>query len=75
MALSAVVSGAVLSGTGFRQSSGGAILDQAPGALRGITALLAWVPVVFIAAGLGVLVFYPINAARHAEIRRNLNQD
>jgi GPH family glycoside/pentoside/hexuronide:cation symporter len=75
MALSAVISGAVLSGTGFRQSTGGAILDQAPGAIAGITALLAWAPLLFIIAGLGVLVFYPIDAAKHAEIRRCINRE
>lgn len=73
MALSAVVNGAILSISGFRQSSCGAVLDQAPCAITGISVLLAWMPLVFIVAGLAILVFYPINAAKHAEIRQLLD--
>ena len=74
MALSAAVNGAVLSATGFKQSAGGAILDQTSHALSGISMLLAGLPLAFIAAGLCILAFYPINAAKHAEIRKKLEQ-
>jgi|WetSurMetagenome_2_1015567.scaffolds.fasta_scaffold00060_43 glycoside/pentoside/hexuronide:cation symporter, GPH family len=73
MAVSAAVNGAVLSATGFTQTPGGAILDQTAGAVRGINLLLAGLPLIFIAAGLAILAFYPINAARHAEIRTMLD--
>jgi Na+/melibiose symporter-like transporter len=64
----------VLSATGFRQMAGGAMLDQPGAALRGIDLLLAGLPIVLISAGLVVLAFYPINAARHAEIKRRLDR-
>jgi GPH family glycoside/pentoside/hexuronide:cation symporter len=73
MAASAAINGAVLSATGFRQMAGGAMLDQPSAAIRGIGLLLAGLPIVLIAAGLVVLSFYPINAARHAEIKRQLD--
>jgi glycoside/pentoside/hexuronide:cation symporter, GPH family len=72
MAGSAALNGAVLSATGFKQSTGGTVLDQTPAALHGIAALLAALPLVFIAAGLSILAFYPINAKKHAEIRTRL---
>jgi len=72
MALSAALNGAVLSVTGFRQSGGGVMLQQTPGALGGIGALLSALPLAFIAAGLFILAFYPINAQKHAEIRNRL---
>jgi GPH family glycoside/pentoside/hexuronide:cation symporter len=72
MALSAALNGAVLSATGFKQVAGGAMLDQTPHALSGISMLLAGLPLAFIAAGLLILAFYPINAAKHAEIRKKL---
>jgi GPH family glycoside/pentoside/hexuronide:cation symporter len=74
MAGSAAINGAVLSATGFCQSSGGAILDQTPGALHGIGMLLAVLPLVFIAIGLFILAFYPINAKKHAQIREQLRK-
>ncbi len=74
MAASAAINGAVLSATGFRQSAGGAVLSQSPGAVGGINMLLAGLPLAFIAAGLVILAFYPINAARHAEIRAKLER-
>jgi GPH family glycoside/pentoside/hexuronide:cation symporter len=74
MALSAVINGAVLSMTGFKQTAGGAVLDQTSGTLAGIKLLLAGLPLVFIVAGLIILAFYPINAAKHAEIRRKLEK-
>lgn len=73
MALSAAVNGGILSATGFKQAAGGAVLDQTPGALAGINMLLAGLPLAFIVAGLFILAFYPINAAKHAEIRRQLD--
>jgi glycoside/pentoside/hexuronide:cation symporter, GPH family len=72
MAASAAINGAVLSATGFAQAPGGAILDQPDSAIRGINLLLAALPLAFIAAGLAVLAFYPINAAKHAEIKSKL---
>jgi Na+/melibiose symporter-like transporter len=74
MAASAAINGAVLSATGFCQSTGGTVLDQTPGALRGIAMLLAALPLAFIAAGLFILVFYPINAQKHARIREMLEK-
>jgi GPH family glycoside/pentoside/hexuronide:cation symporter len=74
MAGSAAINGAILSATGFRQSSNGAVLDQPYGALSGINMLLAVLPLAFIGAGLFILAFYPINAKKHAEIRRRLEQ-
>jgi GPH family glycoside/pentoside/hexuronide:cation symporter len=74
MAASAAINGAVLSATGFCQSTGGTVLDQTPGALRGIAMLLAALPLAFIAAGLIILAFYPINAQKHAEIRHMLEK-
>jgi len=73
MALSAAVNGGVLSATGFKQAAGGAVLDQTPRALGGIGALLSAIPLAFIVAGLAILAFYPINAAKHAEIRRQID--
>ncbi|HMD67819.1 MAG TPA: glycoside-pentoside-hexuronide (GPH):cation symporter [Chitinivibrionales bacterium] len=72
MAASAAINGAVLSATGFAQAPGGAVLDQSLSAIRGINMLLAGLPLAFIAAGLAILTLYPINAAKHAEIKRTL---
>jgi GPH family glycoside/pentoside/hexuronide:cation symporter len=69
MAASAALNGIVLSATGFRQGGG---LEQSPQALAGIGALLSLVPLVFTAAGLGALIFYPINGAVHSDICRKL---
>jgi GPH family glycoside/pentoside/hexuronide:cation symporter len=72
MAASAAINGAVLSGTGFRQAPGGKVLLQTPQAIHGINVLLSTLPIALIAAGLAILAFYPINAARHAQIKKNL---
>ena len=72
MAASAAINGAVLSATGFTQAPGGAVLDQSLSAIQGINVLLAGLPLAFIVAGLAILAFYPINAAKHAEIKRML---
>jgi GPH family glycoside/pentoside/hexuronide:cation symporter len=74
MAASAALNGAILSASGFKQAAGGLILDQPSSALSGITWLLAGIPLVFIAAGLTVLAFYPINAKMHAEIRKKIEE-
>jgi GPH family glycoside/pentoside/hexuronide:cation symporter len=72
MALSAAINGTVLSATGFRQSQSGALSGQTSGALGGIGMLLSALPLAFIAGGLCILAFYPINAKKHAEIRNKL---
>jgi GPH family glycoside/pentoside/hexuronide:cation symporter len=72
MAASAAINGALLSATGFRSSASDAILPQTPQAIHGINVLLATIPIVLITAGLALLVFYPINAARHAQIKKDL---
>lgn len=72
MAASAAINGAVLSATGFLQSSNGIVCGQTPAALKGIGFLLAALPLLFITAGLFILAFYPINAKKHAEIRQKL---
>jgi GPH family glycoside/pentoside/hexuronide:cation symporter len=74
MAASAALNGAVLSASGFKQATGGQVLSQSPKALSGISWLLAGIPLAFIAAGLAVLAFYPINAKMHGEIRRKLEE-
>jgi glycoside/pentoside/hexuronide:cation symporter, GPH family len=74
MASSAALNGAILSAAGFAQGKDGVILDQTPRALAGISWLLAGIPLVFIAAGLVILAFYPIDAKRHAEIRRMIEE-
>ena len=74
MAASAAINGAVLSATGFVQSNGGAVCDQTPAALKGIGVLLSALPLVFIATGLFILAFYPINAKKHAEMRARLRE-
>jgi GPH family glycoside/pentoside/hexuronide:cation symporter len=72
MAASAAINGALLSGTGFRSAAGGAVLPQTPQAIHGINVLLSTLPIALIAAGLAILAFYPINAARHAQIKKDL---
>jgi GPH family glycoside/pentoside/hexuronide:cation symporter len=73
MALSATVNGWVLTQTGFRQEQGGRLLEQTAATLGGIKVLLAGLPIAFIIAGLIILAFYPIDAAKHAQIRRDLD--
>jgi GPH family glycoside/pentoside/hexuronide:cation symporter len=74
MAASAALNGVVLSASGFRQATGGQILMQSSQALHGISLLLAVIPICFIAAGLTILAFYPIDAKAHAEIRMKLEE-
>jgi glycoside/pentoside/hexuronide:cation symporter, GPH family len=74
MALSATINGWVLSQAGFRQEQGGRLLEQTAATLGGVRLLLAGLPLAFIAVGLIVLVFYPINAAKHAQIRAELDK-
>jgi glycoside/pentoside/hexuronide:cation symporter, GPH family len=75
MAASAALNGEVLDAVKFKQASGGRLLEQTPQALNGIGALLSWIPLGFIVAGLAVLAFYPINAKVHAAIRQKLAAD
>ncbi len=72
MALSATINGWVLTWSGFKQEQGGRILEQSIDAIRGINALLVWIPIAFIIIGLIILYFYPIDATKHAEIRKEL---
>jgi GPH family glycoside/pentoside/hexuronide:cation symporter len=72
MALSATINGWVLTQTGFQQEQGGRLLEQTATTLGGINLLLAGLPIAFIAAGLIILAFYPIDAAKHAQIRNEL---
>jgi len=72
MALSATINGWVLTWSGFKQEQGGRILEQSIDAIRGINTLLVWIPVAFIIIGLFVLYYYPIDAKKHAEIRKEL---
>lgn len=73
MALSATINGWVLTWSGFKQEQGGRILEQSIDAIRGINMLLVWIPIIFIVTGLLILYFYPIDAKKHAEIRKKLN--
>jgi len=73
MALSATINGWVLTRTGFKQEQGGRLLEQTATTLGGINLLLTWLPIAFIAVGLAILVFYPIDAAKHAQIRKELD--
>ncbi|NLD92428.1 MAG: MFS transporter [Fibrobacter sp.] len=72
MALSATINGWVLTCSGFKQEQGGRILEQSIDAIQGINALLVWIPIAFIIIGLIILYFYPIDAKKHAEIRKEL---
>lgn len=72
MGVSAALSGAVLSITEFKKPLGEAFAKQTPHAIFGINLLFAGIPCAFIAMGLLILSFYPIDEKRHAEIRKEL---
>jgi GPH family glycoside/pentoside/hexuronide:cation symporter len=66
-ALALAMSGAVLSLSGYVANA-----VQSPDAILGIRILLGPIPAVVFTLAIVVLVFYPITAARYAEIRQQL---
>jgi GPH family glycoside/pentoside/hexuronide:cation symporter len=74
MAIAFQVNGVVLSLTGFKEGTGGKIVDQAPSALGGIKTLISIIPTIFIVIGIIFLILYPIDAKFHADIKRQLGR-
>jgi GPH family glycoside/pentoside/hexuronide:cation symporter len=74
MAIAFQVNGLVLSLSGFREGGGSTMATQASSALGGIKTLISIIPAVFIVIGIGALLFYPINAKFHADIRKQLGR-
>lgn len=74
MAIAFQVNGLVLSLTGFKEGMGSKMVVQVPSALGGIKTLISIIPTVFIIIGIIALIFYPIDAKFHAQIRKQLGR-
>lgn len=74
MAVAFQLNGLVLFLTGFKEGAGIKTIEQASAALGGIKMLMSIIPTVFIVVGIIFLMFYPIDAKFHAQIRKQLGR-
>lgn len=74
MAFAFQVNGLVLSLSGFKEGSGNTEINQLASALLGIKLLICVIPAIFVGIGIACLWFYPIDAAYHADIKKQLGR-